>query len=616
MRILFDSFKSEYKTPFGPLREGERCSLSILLPQELCVFDAQLRIETEARETAALQALHREGEPREGYESWRVEISLAAPGLFFYCFRITARTGPFDLFREGLHETNMEAGERWQLSCLPRGFAPPAWAAGQVMYQIFPDRFAFDRILPAEGKLAPYTLHARTDETPEWRPDPATGKITNSDFFGGNLAGITEKLDYLADLGVSVLYLNPIFRAWSNHRYDTADYRRIDELLGTEADFTALCDAAHARGMRVLLDGVFSHTGSRSVYFDERGEFGTGALSDTASPYRSWYQFRRFPDDYEAWWGVKTLPCVRELDPGFLEYIVTGEDSVVAHWLRAGADGFRLDVADELPDEFIRALRRRLKEVKPDALLLGEVWEDASNKHSYGVQRTYFTAGELDSVMNYPFRTAILDYVSGRDGGAAFRDTVLRITENYPQEVLACVMNLLSTHDTARVLSALGPDPGEGREARAHFRMSDSSRARALARVRLAMALQFTLPGMPSVYYGDEIAMEGFGDPFCRGFFDWTRAEREPLREFVRTLAHLRRENPALCTGSLEIETDEWGYLALVRRTEGQTLRAAFCTDRTAELCAGGRVLFSCGTENCDGRLHFSPFSFAILSEE
>ena len=380
---------------------------------------------------------------------------------------------------------------------------------------VFPDRAA------RPCRKADTVPHpCRPSRTLDDRPD-ADGIVRNCDFYGGNFAGIAAKLPYLHALGVSLLYLNPIFKAYSNHRYDTCDYRQPDPMLGTAADFTALCEAAHRLGIRVILDGVFSHTGCRSIYFDRGGEFGGGACTGPGSPYYSWYTFQHFPDRYTSWWGIDTLPCVNELDPGYLDYIIDGPDSVVAHWLRLGADGYRLDVADELPDAFILRLKDRIRQVKPDALLIGEVWEDASNKIAYGQRRRYFIDGALDSVMNYPWRKAILDYCQGWDDGTTLRQSVLRIAENYPAGVLNCVMNILGTHDTPRILSLLGGSCDGTKDEQAQRQLSPRQRAQALERLQMAAFLQFMLPGMACIYYGDEAGMEGCGDPFNRRYFPW-----------------------------------------------------------------------------------------------
>ncbi len=344
-------------------------------------------------------------------------------------------------------------------------------------------------------------------------------------------------------------------------------------MLGTTEDFKAMCDAAHGQGIRVVLDGVYSHTGSDSLYFDRNGHFvGNGAYCSPDSPYYSWYTFYQYPDSYNSWWGFDTLPTVNKMDPAFIDYIITGEDSVVAHWLRLGADGFRLDVADELPDAFILLLKQRIREIKPDALLIGEVWEDASSKIAYDVRRRYFVDGELDSVMNYPFRTAILNFLRGADDGRQFRQTVMTIAENYPVQVLACNMNLLGTHDTPRILTALVDDFDGVREQLAQRSLSAQQRTLAENRLMTAAVLQYALPGAPSIYYGDEAGMEGHKDPFNRRPYPWGK-ENKALLEHYRQLGKLRKEHAALRLGTLEFFQAGGGKLGLQRTCKNNTIK-------------------------------------------
>ena len=416
--------------------------------------------------------------------------------------------------------------------------------------------------------------------------------MLNNDFFGGNLNGIREKLPYLHGLGVEILYLNPIFMAFSNHRYDTYDYKRVDPMLGTEADFTALCEAAHVLGMKIVLDGVFSHVGSRSPYFQS-------AISNPDSPYRDWFQFKHYPDVYESWWGITTLPCVDKMNESYIRYIIEDEDSVLAHWLRLGADGFRLDVVDELPDAFVERLRRRLRELDPEAILIGEVWEDASNKIAYNVRRRYFTGRQLDSVMNYPWQKAILRYVRGEDGGEALGERIMTIAENYPPDVLSAVMNILSTHDTARALTALIDPTDADRAELAKRHMDELTRERALQLLRMAAFLQFTLPGAPCIYYGDEAGMDGYRDPFNRRCFPWGQ-ENEPLQAFYASLARLKKESPALRRGDVTVVEDGNGRLLFLRKAAGQTL--AVCCNRSQQpwrLPNGGRLRLGGGLLEC-----------------
>lgn len=561
MRILFDSRQEQYKTPFGTLRTGESCILHMRIPVNCGATSVTLIVENCEEQPFCEVPFARDG--GDGvYDTWSCRFALEERGLYFYWFRVGKTDGSFRLFRQG-NQTNMEAGEKWQVSAIPADFTVPEFARGAVMYQIFPDRFHQVGRCDLTDKLQPFWIHQKLSDTPQYTAD--AGGNWCSDFYGGNLEGIREKLSYLHTLGVKVLYLNPVFMAYSNHRYDTADYKRIDPMLGTEEDFAALCRDAHALGMRIILDGVFSHTGSNSVYFDAKGVFGNGAVSNPNSPYRSWYRFRHYPDDYDAWWNTPTLPNVEELSESYVNYIIEDEDSVIAHWLRLGADGFRLDVVDELPDEFVLKLKRRLRGLKPDALLIGEVWEDASNKRAYGVSRRYFVDAELDSVMNYPWQKAIIAYVMGADDGSGLGECIMRLAENYPPQVLSCVMNLLGTHDTMRILTRLGGDFHGSKEAWAAYRLSPEARKTAVERLRLAAFLQFMLPGMASIYYGDEAGMEGFEDPFNRRTYPWGH-EDTALLDWFRTLGRLRAERESLQSGDIAYPLAAGRVLCFARR--------------------------------------------------
>ena len=569
MRILFDSKKTEYKSPFGCLTPGQVCRLTIHIPITVKTTAVAVCMERDNGGPYQEVAMIREKTAGD-YDHWQGEFSLPETGLFFYYFRITGHTGTFRLFKYG-NDTNMEDGGKWQLSCIPEDFTTPQWAKGAVIYQILPDRFCKAGNCDLTGKLEPYLVHESWDEEVAWQPDE-TGTVLNNDFYGGNFQGITEKMDYIASLGVGIVYLNPISKSFSSHRYDTGDYKTPDPMLGTEEDFKELCRAAHARGIRVVLDGVYSHTGSDSLYFNKKGTFGTGgAYNSKESPYYSWYQFYDHPDSYNSWWGFDTLPTVNKLDPGFMEYIITGQDSVVAHWLSLGADGFRLDVADELPDDFIALLKKRIREIKPDALLMGEVWEDASNKIAYDTRRRYFVDGELDSVMNYPFRTAILRFLRTGDS-RLLKDTVLTVLENYPRQVWQCNMNLLGSHDTPRILTALVDDFDGSREQLAQRRLSPEQLALAKKRLKLAAVLQYCLPGCPSVYYGDEVGMEGGKDPFNRRTYPWGKEDKDLLEHF-RMLGKLRKNNVALQLGETEFLFTEDGEIAFIRTCQGQCLK-------------------------------------------
>ena len=571
MRILFDSKLSQFKTPFGTLTPGQECTLNIHIPSTVQAVNVTVILNYEHGETA--QRIPMEFSMKKGpYDIFRGKFSIPQTGLYFYYFRIENRSGAFRLFKQG-DDTNMEDGELWQVSCVPADFHTPDWAKGATIYQVFPDRFHKSGKVDLSGKLEPYTVHPYWHEEVEWRPTPE-GIVLNNDFYGGNFRGITEKMDYIAQMGTTILYLNPISKSFSSHRYDTGDYKTPDPMLGTMEDFKTMVKAAHDRGIKVILDGVYSHTGSDSLYFNKAGSFPgkNGAYQSEESPYRNWYTFYSWPDSYNSWWNFDTLPTVNKMHPDFIKYIITDEDSVIAHWLKAGADGFRLDVADELPDEFLKLLYDRVKELSPDAYVLGEVWEDASNKTAYGQRRKYFTNAELDSVMNYPFRTAIINFIRGWDAGQGLKNTVMSIVENYPPEVVACNMNLLGTHDTPRILTALVDDFDGSREEKARHRLSRNQFEVARERLLAASFLQYTLPGSPSLYYGDEACMEGYRDPFNRRPYPWGREDLELLEHFKR-LGRLRKDYPALRLGDIAFFEAGDKHIGFTRTYEGKTLK-------------------------------------------
>ncbi len=570
MRILFDSKKEEYKSPFGCVTPEQECRLRIRIPQSVKTSAVSICMQRENGEVFAEYPMAFE-KNESLYDLWQGGFTLPETGLFFYYFRITGHTGTFRLFKYG-NDTNMEDGALWQISCVSADFTTPNWAKGAVIYQMFPDRFAKAGHCDLTGKLEPYTVHENWDEEVVWRPNEK-GEVLNNDFYGGNFKGITEKMGYIASLGVEILYLNPISKSFSSHRYDTGDYKTPDPMLGTAEEFTNLCDAAHDHGIRVVLDGVYSHTGADSLYFDKYGHFGgNGAYCTPDSPYYSWYQFKQYPDCYNSWWGFDTLPTVNKEDPAFMEYIITGQDSVLAHWLKLGADGFRLDVVDELPDAFVSLLKKHLRKLRPDALLIGEVWEDASNKIAYGIRRRYFTDGQLDSAMNYPYRTAILKFLRGEDNGDGLRNAVMTILENYPRQAALCNMNLLGTHDTPRILTALVDDFDGSREQLANRRLSAQQYDLAKKRLMLASALQYTLPGSPSLYYGDEAGMEGGKDPFNRRTYPWGKEDTELLEHF-RKLGQLRKHSQPLRLGDVEFFCAEGGRIGYSRTVNGRSVK-------------------------------------------
>lgn len=565
----FNSRESLYRSRFGAVKAGERLKLRLLLHRDACVFDAFLRISNDS-DGVIHEIPLAPAEWLYDYRFYDCEITLAE-GLYWHDFRYTSAHGQFFVVKEqgGRGIVAETEGAKWQITVYSAGFSTPDWLKGGIIYQIFPDRF-YSSGTPKTGVPEDRFLCDDWGKLPEHRQNNGKCSLGN-DYYGGDLKGIEQKLPYLKELGVTCIYLNPIFEAHSNHRYNTANYMKTDPLLGDESDFSNLCKAAKKTGIAVILDGVFSHTGDDSIYFNRTGRYGCGgAYRDFGSKYHHWYKFNSFPDDYSAWWGVPSLPETDEENEDFSNFI-TGKNGVLSHWLYAGASGWRLDVADELPDGFLDKIRNAVKSVNPEAFLLGEVWEDASNKISYGARRRFLRGSQLDSVMNYVFAVAIIDFIRS-SGAERLLEAVMSVMENYPPEAIHLMMNHIGTHDTARALTMLGRyDEYIGdRDWQAQYRLTDEEKRRGVDRLKSAAVLQYTLPGVPSLLYGDEAGVEGFGDPFCRAAYPWG-GENTDLLEFYRLLGGVRRATPAFKDGEFAAHICEGDLFSFVRRSNGSS---------------------------------------------
>lgn len=606
---VYDSRDQRYKSPYGAVPSGTKVRFTLRPPRAGGFSRAWVnaRFEMKDNQTRAVPLPWKDTEL--GVDVFEGTLDVGDyVGLVWYAFVL-----------EGL-DGRREELEEYQLTVYDRAERVPGWFGEGVCYQIFPDRFFRTCVPDPAGMVGGRTVHKDWEEEPDYRPDEK-GEVRNRDFFGGNLAGITEKLDYLASLGVQTVYLCPIFEAAENHRYGTADYSRIDPMLGTNEDFKTLCDQLHRRGMRLMLDGVFNHTGYVSRYFNGDGYYpDSGACQSEDSPYRSWFQFRHWPDKYESWWGIYSLPAVNEDDPSYREFIFGGEDSVVRRWLRAGADGWRLDVADELPDDFVHGIHTAARAEKPDAVVVGEVWEDGTTKIAYDVRRKHLLGGHCDGLMNYPFRSAVLDWLRGGDA-SDFVERMETLRENYPPFAFYSAMNALGTHDSLRVLTLLGVGEEKldrSKDERAAFRMSRQERARGAALLKVGAAVLFCFPGAPTVYYGDEAGLEGFEDPFNRRTFPWGREDTD-LTAWFAALGQLRKKSAALRRGELRWLAGEGGLLAFERRWRRErVLCACNASPRTLELTLpeGGWTVLLGGQEPESGVLTLSPCSAVILKNK
>ena len=554
--MFHDSRNTAYRFPFGAVPSGTEVSLHLDVQGDgtetvflrLWIDNAEKRLPMACEEPqvpgrgSSWSAGTAGVLPQKAVKKRRYGVTFTVPEkgcLVWYYFIV--RTGSGTVYygnnpqqRGGCGNAAGKEPPSFQITVYDAGSATPDWLKHTIFYQIFPDRFnrgpvPAERFLGKKGAV----LHSSWEDAPAYVRD-AKGDVLYYDFFGGTLEGILEKLDDLAAFGVNCLYLNPIFKARSNHRYDTGDYKAIDPFLGDETVFRQLCREARKRHMRIILDGVFSHTGADSRYFNQKGSYaGVGAAQSKASPWYPWYRFRSYPDDYRCWWGDRTLPEVEESEPSYLDFIIRGRDSVLKKWLRDGISGWRLDVVDELPDVFLEPFYRELKARSPDAALIGEVWEDASRKVSYGVQRQYLSGGKLDSVMNYVLRSLMLAFALGNASAEDTDAQYLQQMENYPRENLYAMMNLLGSHDVERLLTVLG---------------SRYPEKTALRMDGLLRAWQMTLPGAPAIYYGDEAGLTGGKDPENRKPYPWGH-ENEALLACCRSLNALRNGHTALRTG-------------------------------------------------------------------
>ena len=568
MSLLHDARYSQYRAPFGAVAEGSSLHLAF---QVMGGKPISAVLNLYGDDFKAKYPMEHSG------NMFSVGFEVPEkPGAMWYNFKITDADGSRWLCPDEsgyLGQVFKSEHGSFRLTVYKKDFETPDWAKNSVMYQIFPDRFALSDDDTAKKGIEYHMnlcqtpeLHVSTLEPPRYLPRAFEENYSPDDFYGGTLKGIAEKLPYIKSLGVNLIYLNPICEARSNHRYDTSDYKKVDPILGTNEDFEELCYKAEKLGIRIILDGVFSHTGADSIYFNRYGSYPTvGACQGQNSEFYPWYDFSSFPEEYRCWWGFKDLPEVEEHNPDWQNYVIKNQDSVVKTWINRGSSGWRLDVADELPDDALSLIRTAAKEADPEAFVLGEVWEDAVLKESYGGRRNYALGYSLDSVMNYPFRTAVLDFIHKKTDAFALRDFLISQHMNYPLPIYYCLMNLLGSHDVVRLRTTIAADAnykGMSREEQLKIQFSDEVLKKAVELEKLCAAVQYAIPGIPSLYYGDEQGMCGVCDPFNRGFF---REEDCGLYEWYSSLAKFRNENPAMSLGQVQFMAPSEDILLVLR---------------------------------------------------
>jgi len=538
MKAQFNPVDTFYKSVTGGVARNSQIVFRVKTKAEKCTF----RIRRDGYKYLSYE-MQRDG------DCFSLCYRPAEVGLFWYTFLIDGK--PYGMPDGGYSAETFEimqrGGAEYQLTVFDEVYETPDWIKGGVIYQIFPDRFK------RAGDIAPRKCQRLRDDwggMPDYKP--VNGKVLNDDFFGGNFRGIISALPYIKGLGVTAIYLNPIFEARSNHRYDTGDYMKPDTLLGSEEELRELIQKADECGIKVVLDGVFNHTGDDSIYFDKYGTYGKkGAYNTQKSPYYEWFTFIDYPEKYESWWGIDTLPQTDEECRSFREF-VCGRNGVIRKYLRMGAGGWRLDVVDELPSDFVDEIRLAVKEENPDAVIIGEVWENVTDKISYGLRRRYFQGNELDSAMNYPLKNAIINYML-TENTSELVSVIRRQIDDYPKSSLNCLMNILGTHDTPRIVNVLsGVQMPDGRDAQAACELTKEQYERGVERLKIATAIEFTLYGVPTLYYGDEAPITGWADPFNRKCMDWS--SKPGLYDWYAKLSEIRRKSQVFAHGETKIE--------------------------------------------------------------
>ena len=609
--INYSSWKN--KAPFGAIKINQGVRISVEANENYNLINIKWIILKDDNKVGEVDLVK---ESKKYYQGQFNEFNET--GLYFYYFEVDIDENGNNkkLFYGKNHEDGnvceylYEELNKYQIT-VHEDFEIPSWYKEGIMYNIFVDRFnnGNRNKKPSNPKKNSF-IYSNWSDTPMYIKD-TNGEIIRWDFHGGNLRGIIDKLPYLSKIGVSIIYLSPIFESSSNHKYTTGDYKTIDPMFGDEEILKELIEKAKKRGINIILDGVFSHTGADSKYFNKFGNYDElGAYQSKDSKYSSWYTFNEFPDDYKCWWGIKDLPNVNELDKNYMDYIIYDEDSVINKWTSMGIKGWRLDVADELPTKFIKELRKELKKNDPQSILVGEVWEDASNKISYNERRNYFVGDQLDSVMGYPFRENTVSFLKGNITSRQLNNKFMTIKENYPKESFKANLNLISSHDVTRIKTELNYDE---------------------AKIRLAVATQMTFEGVPYIYYGDEAGLCGGTDPDNRKTYPWKNEDKDMI-EFYKESINTRKKYNVLTNGDTEFidtnDDDVFGYirfndnnekiLILINRSLENKKISINIEENTLEIIdikySAKKYLELISKENNEFNLQISPKSFNIFN--
>ncbi|MFD3156997.1 glycoside hydrolase family 13 protein [Haloimpatiens sp. FM7330] len=607
IKILYDSWNLFFKCPFGAVKSNDKVILRLAisdLDQNLKIKKVILKLVKDEYSYETLKEknyiMSVEKEPPKGIfretnidskksiYNCTIDVGIESK-LVFYYFEIYLSNNKVIYYGNnkrkvgGLGEIYENNPIPYQITVYSKELITPKWLKHSIMYQIFVDRFFngnddFRVLNPRKNCF----IYGNWYDKPMYIKDSKTNEIIRWDFYGGNIKGIIKKLDYLKDLGINLIYLNPIFESVSNHKYDTADYKKIDRMYGDLESFKELVQLSRSKGIYIILDGVFNHTGSDSIYFNKYKKYESlGAYQSKDSKYYNWYNFNKYPQDYDCWWGVKDLPCVNEMEKSYLDYIIKDNDSVINYWMNTGIKGWRLDVADELPDEFIELLKKQCKQKDEDSIVIGEVWEDASNKISYDKRRKYFINQELDSVTNYVFRDNLIKFFSNDINAEILYENLMSVYENYPIHNFYSLINVIGTHDVERIATILKKiviERGLEKEyslnkinietsleviCKGNESFENIDEYYVFKLLKLIVLIQFTFPGVPHLYYGDEAGLYGEKDPCNRACYPWGKENKNILKMY-KQIIKIRKENSILSTGYWKpfyIYDDIYGYI-------------------------------------------------------
>ena len=530
------------KTPSGVIKKGETLTFNFRIKQDLEIDKIVLCLRHERTNYTHYLECSLIGYEI-NYNLYSTSIKLEDVGLYWYHFDIYFDNDVAHVNKGNDYRGIVGENEEFPLTVIDNEIAYDDRYMGGMIYHIFVDRF---------NKVGEVNLRDGFVYRDDWG-----GKITknttdraalNYEVFGGNLEGVIAKLDYLKDLGVSIIYLSPIFMAPSNHKYDTSDYEKIDPMYGDKETLQKLINEAKKRNIGIVLDGVFNHIGSDSIYFNKNNTFDSiGAYNSENSKYYDWFKFREWPDDYESWWGIDTLPSVNQNNKELQEYI----SNILKEYMSMGLLGFRLDVVDEIGHNFLTRICDSIRDKKENALIIGEVWEDASTKIAYSKRRGYFLGHELNSVMNYPLKEALLNYVNSSNTDHFFY-VYQMIEDNYPEFVKHNLMNLIDSHDTRRILSIL------------------EEKENALERLKIISSLQYGFYGNPSVFYGDEAGIREDAPDFSRKCYPWGNEDKEIL-SWYKLLGNIRK-NEVFKTGKMEVIKSGDGVIIFKRFNDNEEI--------------------------------------------